>query len=750
MQPPQEPGSTSDPDTPVPPGAGGATKPIYSTTQIINALRTADSAYATIAWAGSEVSYSISTGTVAPGAAGYRSEYDGYVEMSAAMQATAREAFELWDELIAVDLVEVQDDPVADITFNYSSTTSGNGTYASYNYGGGAGGRAVFGLNSSWLWFSDSWWTQDQDSDLFQGGFGIMTYLHEIGHSLGLSHPGIYNGNATFGSDATHFQDTRAYTTMSYFDAEDNGSGADHNNSGQKYAATPLLHDILAIQSVYGADMTTRTESTVYGFNANAGRDAFDFTININPVIAIWDAGGMDKIDASGWSTDQVLDLTEGAFSSLGYLTDNVAIAYGAVIEIATTGNGNDRLVGNAADNVLTGNGGSDTLLAGDGNDVVFGGSGADQIDGGDGIDWLRYGDAGAGISVDLNAGLGSAGDAAGDNITGIEHVSGSEFDDTIRGDNLIDNQLFGLGGNDQIFGGAGHDFLLGNGGDDSIYGGTGRDILRGGSGADLLDGGISDDWAQYNDALSGVTLDMISGGTGGDAAGDVFVSIENLLGSAFDDFIVGTSLRNLIMGGDGNDSIDGFGGPDVLNGGAGDDTLIGGEGADTLIGGEGADTLDGGDAFDWARYDDAGGSVAVDLMTGTGTLGDAAGDVYIDVEWVWGGAYADTLLGDNNVNMIRGGAGDDIIQGRAGNDVLDGEAGADTFRFAEGDGIDRIHGFMIGTDLIHITDTVTNFGQLSISDFRGEAAIAYDTGDIILLTGIAAAAVTSDMFQFG
>ena len=742
--------STSDSNTPDPPDVGSATKPIYSTAQIINALRTADSAYATIAWTGSQVTYSIDPGNVTPGQAGYRSEYGGYVDMSMTMEAAAREAFELWDELIGVDLVEAPNTPTADMVFNYSSTTQGNGTYTSYQYAGNAPGRAVFGLQDSWMWFSDSWWTQNEDSDLYYGGFGITTYLHEIGHALGLSHPGIYNGSATFNSNATHFQDTRAYTTMSYFDAQDNGSGTDHHNGSQRYGSTPLLHDILAIQAIYGADMTTRTESNVYGFNAQVDRDVFDFTQNLHPILAIWDAGGIDKIDASGWHTNQVLDLTEGAFSSVGSLTDNLAIAYGAVIELATTGNGNDRLIGNAVGNVLTGNGGTDTLFGGEGDDVLFGGSGGDTLDGGVGIDWLRYGDAVAGIAVNMQSGSGSIGDAAGDMIAGIEHLSGSDFGDTITGDNATDNQLYGLRGNDQIFGGGGHDFILGHEGDDALFGGNGRDILRGGPGADTLDGGVSLDWAQYNDAATGVTLDMVSGGSGGDAAGDVFIDVENLLGSAFGDTISGTAIRNLIQGGDGNDWINGRAGPDVLVGGIGDDTLLGGDDPDTIDGGSGADSIDGGAGMDWARYLDSALGVTVNLMTGMGTTGDAAGDTLTTIEWIWGSAHDDTLIGDNAVNMLRGGDGADVIQGYQGNDILEGHAGADIYRFGEGDGIDRIHGYEIGTDTINIIDTVTSFGQLSISDFRGEAAIAYDTGDVILLTGIAAAAVTSDMFVFG
>ena len=283
-----------------------------------------------LAGPGKRVTFSIGTGKLSKGDRHWEREYDGYVAMSSGLEAAAREAFRHWDDIIAIDLVELRNNPSAKISFNYTSNSDG-GTYAQYDYASRpAGGRASYKLNDSDLWFAHDWWTHDKASDLIPGGYGMLTYLHEIGHALGLSHPGPYNISARFGSDATHFQDTRAYTVMSYFDANRNGSGTDHYGAyGRSYAATPLLHDIMVLQSIYGADMTTRKGGTIYGFNTNTDRVAFDFTRNTNPVIAIWDAGGTDKIDVSGWNTDQVVNLTEGAFSSVGRMTHNLAIAYG-------------------------------------------------------------------------------------------------------------------------------------------------------------------------------------------------------------------------------------------------------------------------------------------------------------------------------------------------------------------------------------------------------------------------------------
>ena len=742
--------STSDPGTPDAPGSGGASKPIYSSAQIFNALTTADGSENSGAWAGQSVTYSIGTGPLSFGQPNWESEYNGYVAMSPVLEAAAAEAFELWDELIAIDLIELTDDAGADITFNYSSATN-NSTYAERSFSGTPPGNgATFSITDSDLWFASQWRTHNHDSDLYAGGYGLLTYLHEIGHALGLTHPGPYNGAGNYTSDATHFQDTRGYTVMSYFDAEANGSGTDHFGTlGRAYGATPLLHDILAIQQIYGADMTTRTGADTYGFGNNTGRDSFDFTQNPNPVVAIWDAGGIDKIDVSGWNTDQTLSLVEGDYSSVGFLSENLAIAYGAVIEIGTTGGGDDLLIGNASANVLTGNAGDDTLQGAEGNDILFGGQGGDVLDGGAGADTIRYLFSTAGVQIDLNAGTASGGEAAGDTLISIEHVSGSDNADTLTGDPFNANQIFGLDGADVISGRGGHDFLLGGDGNDHIIGGTGRDVIRGNAGADTLNGESEEDWVQFNDAPGRVELDLGAGtGTVGDAAGDIYISIENIRGSTFDDVIVGSAGRNQILGDGGDDTITTAGGNDVVWGDAGDDVLIGSSAGETFYGGTGADVIDGAGGNDWSRYNEATSRVEVSLLTGTGTVGEAAGDTLINIEFLWGSEFDDVLEGSHVVNQIRGGDGADRIIGHKANDILEGFGGIDTFVFNLDDGIDRINNFEIGIDLLEIS-AVSGFGSLSISNFRGDAAIAYDPGDVILLTGIDANEVQASWFVF-
>jgi serralysin len=236
--------------------------------------------------------------------------------------------------------------------------------------------------------------------------YRFMTLLHEIGHALGLQHPGDYNaggGVISYENNAAYIEDSRQYSLMSYWSAAN--TGAYH---AQFYAGTPLLDDIVAIQRLYGANMTTRTDDTVYGFNSNTEQDAFHLeTAKDAPIFAVWDAGGIDTFDFSGFADDQVLDLREGMFSNVGRLTLNVAIAPGAVIENAIGGSGDDIIIGNDADNALFGHRGRDKLIGGDGDDSLSGGWGKDRLQGGGGADLFVFdsvrGHIGSDVIVDFD-----------------------------------------------------------------------------------------------------------------------------------------------------------------------------------------------------------------------------------------------------------------------------------------------------------------------------------------------------------
>lgn len=294
----------------------------------------------------------------------YSSERNQFVPLSLDQRIAVRNAFALWGDMIPIQFVE-REPSNADINIgNINTTETYYAAYANYPGTSLAAGDIWINLNGA------------STNDVGLGGAGFRTLMHEMGHALGMSHPGAYNAapgvTLTYEANAEYFQDSLQYTIMSYFASSNTGA----TRSG--FAATPLAHDIAAMQSLYGVNMTTRTGDTHYGFNNDSDRQAYNFAANTNPVVAIWDAGGRDTLDFSGWSTPSKIDLNEGAQSDGGGQTTNVQIAFGTTIENAIGGSGNDQLIGNQVGNVLTGGAGDDSFRSGAGNDRLEGGTGAD------------------------------------------------------------------------------------------------------------------------------------------------------------------------------------------------------------------------------------------------------------------------------------------------------------------------------------------------------------------------------------
>ncbi len=228
-----------------------------------------------------------------------------------------------------------------------------------------------------------------------------------------------------------------------------------------------------------------------------------------------------------------------------------------------------DLLHGDDNANRLDGGAGDDHLVGAGGDDTLVGGEGADRIEGGSGIDTVDYSRSAAGVTVYLAGNPGIGGDAAGDVISEVENVIGSDHADILSGD-IGDNRLDAGKGNDWI------------------SGGSGNDVLAGGQGADTLHGNEGIDTVDYSTSNTGVKVQLnVGGGAGkgwyGDAEGDTLTGIENLVGSNYGDTLIGDHQDNVIDGGSGNDVLEGWDGNDTLLGGTGNDTLAGKTGNDRL-----------------------------------------------------------------------------------------------------------------------------------------------------------------------
>ena len=152
----------------------------------------------------------------------------------------------------------------------------------------------------------------------------------------------------------------------------------------------------------------------------------------------------------------------------------------------------------------------------------------------------------------------------------------------------------------------------------------------------------------------------------------------DTVTGDEFVDFMFGNGGNDTFLGGGNNDALFGDGGNDTLNGGGGADVLNGGADNDTLIGKSGADQLNGDAGFDHANYATSPSAVTVNLTTGTGSGGDAAGDTLNSIERVTGSAFGDTLIGRSSSETLFGGNGGDTLNGAGGSDGLNGQAGQD------------------------------------------------------------------------
>uniref|UniRef100_UPI00248038B5 beta strand repeat-containing protein n=1 Tax=Pleomorphomonas oryzae TaxID=261934 RepID=UPI00248038B5 len=310
-------------------------------------------------------------------------------------------------------------------------------------------------------------------------------------------------------------------------------------------------------------------------------------------------------------------------------------------------------ITGTTGNDVLNGTTGDDQISGLDGRDTLIGGAGADVLNGGSGTDTASYADSSAAVNVDLTTGKGTGGDAEGDQLISIETVVGSRFNDTLTSNTSGQTLIGGAGddvyivgdyrvvvtedvggGIDEVrsasgfsiasyanvekltFTGSGSFIGIGNSGDNIITGGAGDDTLNGGGGADQLHGGGGNDTASYENATTGVSINLRTGVNTGEAAGDTYDSIERFLGSNYNDTFAGTA---------GGESFNGYGGIDTVD------------------------------------YSLSEAAVNVNLTTGAVSGGDAQGDSLTSIERVIGSKFNDTLSSSTSGQTLMGGTGDDV-----------------------------------------------------------------------------------------
>lgn len=344
------------------------------------------------------------------------------------------------------------------------------------------------------------------------GSYAYLTALHEVGHTLGLKHT-HEDGGAAFPAAPTAV-DSQLYSVMSYKSFV--GASAATGYWQDRFATTPMINDIQAMQYLYGANRTTNADDTVYFWAP--GQAIFE---------TIWDGGGSDTISWANQTTAAKIDLRPGHYSDLGpawssgFLLEprTLGIAYDCWIENAVGGSGDDLLIGNERDNLLVGGAGNDTLTGG----------GNDTLDGGDGIDTAVFENLPEAYSI-MHTGAGKVTVASSQStitLCNIERLSFGDMTlalnpdaragtvpttfyavtDCATGKGILQEassysgplsslhwQWIGSSAGEAIAGSAGNDFINGLGGDDAIDGRDGGDVLDGGTGSNFLTGGAGMD----------------------------------------------------------------------------------------------------------------------------------------------------------------------------------------------------------------------------------------------------------------
>lgn len=548
--------------------------------------------------------------------------------LSASEKRLVRYAFEAWEMVADLNFVEVG----GGANIRFQNTDSG--AYASATTSGGIIRSAMINVDGLYI----QYYGDTVDTHTFS------TYVHEIGHVLGLGHQGPYNGSAKYGRDEEFTNDSYLVSVMSYFSQTENTSV--QGTYGEPI--TPMMADLVAIQNLYGTPdgRSTTAGNTVWGANTtldnylglyfedlSSGQGSASAHDGTRTALTIYDVSGVDTIDVSFSASATRIDMNAEQFSDVGGI-DNVAIGRGVIIENAIGSAKADTIVGNYVANIIAGGAGNDVVHGGAGFDTIWGGQGDDTLNGDDHADTL-HGGAGhdrlfGGDGFDTL--YGNAGDDTLNGGASPDRLWGGSGDDILRaGTNfgITVDGLFGGDGNDRLYGEGGFDTLMGGNGDDYLDGGKQADNLHGGNGHDTLFGGDG-----LDRLFGGDGDDDLTGGRGSDG----------LFGQQGDDILQGDNDNDRLFGGTGNDIIDGGSGDDQLFGGAGFDLLLGGDGDDILSGnfnadrfiftdGHGHDTITDYEANSSFEFIDLSGLSAINDFQQVKNAMQQVGEAYVIIE---------------------------------------------------------------------------------------------------------------------
>lgn len=401
--------------------------------------------------------------------------------MIAGERYLAGRAIAAWDEVARVNLAQSPSGTIGDIAFGVADFVMAPDLFGFGFFPGTLGTPRRSG--DIWINLRSS---VQRNAEL--GDTGWATYLHELGHALGLRHPDEDPNN--YAGDP---RNNNQYTVMSYVE---HPGQAGVSFADVAWPITPMIFDIQALQKLYGPNLTTRSGNNTYFGPTVAGTtrayalyDDGELGNDITAILTVWDAGGTDTFSAANQTDAVTLNLNPGTFSTIGHMAHNIGVAAAVtvsgrvvnLIENAIGGPAGDRLIGNVAANLLDGRGGADIMRGGAGNDTYVVDQRGDQIaeSGNGGTDTVRtYASLVLPAYVEDLTLLGSA-------------TSGSG--------NSSANYIVGTGAGNILRGLAGADRLSGAGGADRLYGGTGHDDLRGGADADRF---------YFDTALGGANVD--------------------------------------------------------------------------------------------------------------------------------------------------------------------------------------------------------------------------------------------------